>query len=545
MCSVNGLPGYNDSEGKMLQPGVNDKNTVLQRYLHYTQLDRVPVDPKPRRPVEDSLCKNVQEFCVQPEWPLRHFSEGVIAFELIGDFSPSIVERSSRGGQVLCQLMLSQRCVSFSFRFLSLIDNDVVVLIFPDATHIPSRNRITPLDILDIPERRFTVQMVSRSWFTTVRSEPSLWAIIYHDNDSSLGALQESLLLSGTLPLTIHIELHPFGMIHRPRMGRPDVGATLHTITHALQPHVMRCATLILESHDRSGTAALLSGIRHLPFPLLGKLVLKLFQSMQHGAPIHSDPLIQLPLPRLARMEVSGGFTGVSSAAIFSSITHLHLHALSGVSWQGYSAALAAAQNITHFYLVDTDCETFLSVTDAASYAAVRLAGVTDVFVRSSDSRTAVLLSRFLFPNLTKLHLDLPCVHAYRQFFVFPQTLLSAVVDLVLVLPPLHSVNWSSLLAQLPRLDRLDISQSAYAPVSNYDFFERGPVLSVLVLPHWVDGALVTQIVSGHKVSCVSVPVASDRFTLVYVDHSRDVRSGSGRNLFFFESVDTSDLFTF
>ncbi|KAJ7680199.1 hypothetical protein DFH06DRAFT_1315006 [Mycena polygramma] len=402
-----------------------------------------------------------------------------------------------------------------------------------------------PLHILDIPERRFTVQMVSRSWFATVRSEPSLWAIIYHDNDSSLAALQESLLLSGTLPLTIHIELHPFRIIHRPRMGRPDFGSTLRAITDALQPHTMRCATLILQSHDGSGTAALLSGMRHLPYPLLRNLVLRLFQPIQHGTTVHSDPLIRLPLPRLARMDISGGFTGVPSAAVFSFITHLRLHAVSRVSWQSYSTALAGAHNITHLHLVDTHCETFLSVTDASSYATIRLAGVTDLFVRSSDSRTAVLLSRFHFPNLTKLHLDLPCIHAYRPFFVIPQTLLAAVVDLVLVLPPLHGVNWSSLLARLPRLDPLDISQSAYTPVSNYGFFETGPLLSVLLLPRWVDGTLVTQIVSGNKVSCVAVPVASDHFTLVYVDHSCNVRSWNGRNLSFFESADTSDLFTF
>ncbi|KAJ7168107.1 hypothetical protein C8R43DRAFT_1121308 [Mycena crocata] len=235
------------------------------------------------------------------------------------------------------------------------------------------------------------VAAVCKTWLDTIKSEPSFWSYIYLDDYSSMDLLSASLKRSGVLPLTIHINLLDFYVLHRHGRQAPDRPTTVTDILSVLGSHIHRCVDLTLCARDEKAALALTEGFRLMHMPLLSHVDLDIVRSQD------ALPLLLFsatPPPGLHHFRFNGHFIN-ATVGLLSGIQRLYLDSLYA-PFSHLRRALENMPQLAHLHLLNIRCNVL------TQDSACQLSTVTTLDVQLWGESEIQVLRLLRTPNLLR-----------------------------------------------------------------------------------------------------------------------------------------------
>ncbi|KAJ7619243.1 hypothetical protein DFH06DRAFT_1342101 [Mycena polygramma] len=365
-----------------------------------------------------------------------------------------------------------------------------------------------PLDMEGLDGRRITAQLVCRSWRDATLAEHAIWAALYVDDHIRTCDLADCLNLSGTVPLTIHIELQEF---YRRKPGQLDARGTLALALDTLRPQLHRCTHLVLQSHTPSATATLLDTLRTANFPLLRSLHLQLEPPIDDGS---SRPMMSVLPPHLTLLVATKWLPGKSAHTLLNGINTLRLFDIVHEEWPAYQLTFSLASHITHLHLHCVLCSSYNTLF-AEPTGVVVLPSVTHLSMAIVDDHSGRLLNLLRFPAVLSVVLDIMYSHGIGFYFQRGFSLFRRARDVTLLLPQGYLLDFASMFSAMPLLQNLDVGGCRCDYASLFTSSMSSPAsLSSVVLPGDLPLDLVARLEEGRLYPGCEWKVASDASTV-------------------------------
>ncbi|KAJ7241286.1 hypothetical protein C8J57DRAFT_1527029 [Mycena rebaudengoi] len=300
------------------------------------------------------------------------------------------------------------------------------------------------------------LRRVCRSWTAILDTTPDVWSHIYMTNTFAVRHLERSLARSGSLPISLHLELDDIRNVVPPlRIRRAELEAFVANFVTAMSAYAPRWVGAVLVSPTHSVSTLLCNQLASIPLSSLRRMDVRLACT--------SEPT-RSPLPLL----FAPGFQSLRWLRIRSCAPHcgplqscpaIQDFGLADIprsfefSWTMFRNHLLSMQGLTHLTLANVE---IVELPQNTGYMSLPL--LTHLHLELETLLSFSVLPLIRFPSIKTVHLGLYGPLAAPRFHQFCGSLMDYVHQAVLSFD-LSDRDFRALLGTMPMLEELDISR--------------------------------------------------------------------------------------